>query len=96
MEDGSVRMSQVEHRAVVGAGVRLVVRMSRWPLIIVKREAEDIASQEASHIEALIKQIWEVLLEEEGRHMVVLVLHNVVDDVPDCSYLVVPQGPVHG
>lgn len=68
--------------------------MRAWPLIVVKRVTEDLALEESSHFDSLFKQKREVFQEQVGRSVIVLVLHDVINDCRARTNLVVSESLV--
>jgi hypothetical protein len=73
---------------VIRSNHKVSIGVRGGPLVVVEAEEEHIAVQERRQFYALLDQDWEVLAEEEGRYVVVLVLYDVVDDYLHCSILV--------
>ena len=52
--------------------------MGTWPLIIVKMEREDLATEHSGHLYTFVDQVTKVFLEQEAWHIVVLIIYDVV------------------
>lgn len=68
--------------------------MSRWPLIKIELESEDVGLNEVGQLKSLLQQLSEVVLEKERADKVVLVLDDVLDHGSNGRYLVGPQSAV--
>jgi hypothetical protein len=81
---------------VVRSNLKVLVRVRGGPLIEVKIEEENLTVQERRQFDALLDQDWEVLAEEEGRDVIILVLYDVVDNYRNCPVLVIVKSLVNG
>ena len=82
-EGRKVVLSYAENAVAVWPDHSLFVGVSRWPLVIIKGEEEHVTVQQRGQRDTFCDDLWEVVAEEEGADVVILVLDNVVDD---CSY----------
>jgi hypothetical protein len=91
MEYGSVLSPNVKDGIIVWPVVGLIVNVSRWPLVEIKLEAEEVTLQKASHLNTFFDQVLEIIEEQETRNKIVLVLVDVLNDDLDGTDLVILQ-----
>ena len=78
MEHFSIHASELKNGLIVRPIISFVINMVRWPLIIVKMEREDLATEHSGHLYTFVDQVTKVFLEQEAWHIVVLIIYDVV------------------
>ena len=86
---------QFENWRIIWSHIRIFISVSWWPLVIVELEAENVAVEEGSDFNSLVNELWNILLEQVGRHKCILVFGDVINDVAHSSNLVVPHCTVN-
>lgn len=79
-ENSFVVVPQMEDTVIIWPQELLVVHMVAWPSVEVKRHIEDFGFQDPLDLDILLYENRQVLKENEARHIVVLILDDVVYD----------------
>lgn len=88
-EERVVALSDVEDTVIVWHYQLFQVPVSSWPFLKLKREGEDVGTEELVHLNSLFHEFYYVVSEKECRDIVILVLNNMVYHDTHCSQLVV-------
>ena len=56
------------------------IEMRTWPLIQIEVKHKDVGVKERLHLDTLLKEDWEVLIEQVTVNEVVLVLDHILND----------------
>jgi len=63
--------------------------MCAWPLVKVEGKAEDLAVQKTCDVDSLLHQDGHYALEQVATDVIILVLTNVLNNIPHSSNLVI-------
>lgn len=95
-ESVAVLVSHVEETLVVWSDALSGITILSWPLIIVKLELKNLGLEQCLHANSLVDELYQVVVEQVGVGVVVLVLNDVVNHEVNCSDLIVLKGLVNG
>ena len=95
MEDFVVACSQIEDAIVERPDVLDRIGVRRRPLIVVELVLEDFTVEKRTYQNTFLNQNVNILQEQEGADVVILVLDDVLNDIPHCSNLIVLQGTIN-
>lgn len=73
-------LSDHENVFIESSQVPVWVEMGTWPLIKIKVEHKDVGVKKWFHLNSLLQEDWEVLVEQVTIDEVVLVLHDILND----------------
>ena len=87
-------LSDAEDTVTVWPNHCLSIGVSGWPLVIIKGKEEHVTVQERGQRDAFGDDLWEVLGEQEGADVIVLVLDDIVDDRCNSPVLISFKGKI--